>query len=201
MTQDLRCFSDNEINQNLKALHQFRTSVFGDDVIPFPMVKLHHSLGQDIYSVFGHIDHSGNIKPSALFHAFMISHNSYTHIQNNEVDERFLKPWDVKDGKAVMWITSCISFTPRGALRVIDDALGKISEHPYLENIDTLGAFATEKGTVLARAMGLSTLPKQYKNGEPFFEFPISKKAIESLAFKTMNVYNAPINKMYKEAI
>lgn len=198
----LRVLTQPEIDQNIDNLQNTRKAIFGEDVIiPFEEVKRHRALGQDIYSAYGDFTLGQPVKIRAIMHGFLISHASYDRIRAGTLDERELPPWEPRDGKAVLWIASCLSQVPRGATRVIDDALRLIQNHKYRSDMDTVAAFATTKGAVLARGMGLVEHSRaRYKNDEPFFEFPLTPSAAEQLSYRTMNVFNCTdIRQMYSD--
>ena len=195
----LRILTREEMDEHLETLQNTRIRIFGEDVvIPFDEVKKHRALGQDIYSAYGMFVHNEAPVIRAIVHGFMISHDSYRHIRAGRLDERELPAWKPSDGPGVLWIGSCLSLVQRGATRVIDDALRQIAAHPLRDQMDTIAAFATPKGMLLAKGMGLrEDTTTHYKNGEPFFEYPLTAAGIENLASRTMNVFDCSVRQMY----
>lgn len=167
-------FNSDQLMPFLKECQDFREAEFGPDVaIPLSQTERYIADGVNFYAVYGALGH-GTSDIRALMHAFLISEAEHERMLKgkNERELEPFSPWKkAEEGRAVLWIASCMSMQMGGVARVLSSVMDEVEKHPFREDIVKMAAFVTgPKSYALATMVGMTQRPENYDGSMPFFE-------------------------------
>lgn len=171
---DYDLFTSEQTLKYLRECQDFREAEFGADVaIPLEQTERYIADGVNFYTVYGSLG-QGPAVIRGLMHAFLISDAEYERMLKGK-DERTLDPYSpwkkAEEGKAVLWIASCMSMQMGGVARVLSAVMDEVEKHPFREDITKMAAFVTgPKSFALASMVGMKQREENYDGTMPFFE-------------------------------
>lgn len=196
-TETLQSLPSSQMLPYLLHYQSFREVEFGPEgAVPLERTQLYIDKGVNFYPIYG--DFSGH-QPviRAVVCAFLISEAEYGRMLNGK-SERELDPYDPAlkstEGRAVLWVASCISMQFGGVARVMNMLLDEIENHPMRDDIIKMAVFVTgPKGYSLATAIGMTQRAEKYEGEMPFFEIATDAGFVQHVAARLPQMWNMTV--------
>jgi hypothetical protein len=185
-----RLFTQAEIGLYMDIVRDYIVDEFGEDTCsPLSRWQTLFASGQQCRQVYG--DFSGPL-PVVLGMAgcTFISHAELDAMKRGERSDTDSRPWQLGDGKIVVWIGSVVSGLPGVAAKCLAALIEQVETLPLRTEINKIAVFCTgPQGYLMSAAFGLTITGVTDKHGWPFMERSIAAEDFSRLGRALQQVW------------